>query len=102
MGDQHLWRATLFNGDSDVLDPSLLNETHSYESCSSIEIISGHVPASLKLRQLIKTSSRIIVCPGGRNDGGSEKLRRHWRYLSPLVGTTSDPEFGWSERAYSG
>ena len=56
---------TVDTGGSTLPDTSLPNGYHSSESCSSSGLTSnGPIPASTKLRQMIKTSPRIIVCPG--------------------------------------
>lgn len=58
----HLQQA-VHRGDSASREVSLPVYHHPSES-PSIKMMNEHVPASTRLRQLIKTSSQIIVCPG--------------------------------------
>ena len=47
-----------------VTEPSVVHEQTHLANDVSAAIPTGNLPASTKLRQMIKTSPRIIVCPG--------------------------------------
>lgn len=62
------WEASFFIGQASrngaFPDVFLGNAHYPFESHLLNKMAKGHLPASTKLRQMIQSSSRIIVCPG--------------------------------------